>query len=109
MPDKIEDYIRKGDFLPGKQISIGFMGSYTRSAAAELGPDAIMVNIVSPGPVRSRYIPSQGEEALISDIPLQRIGRPEDTANAVVFFASEQASWVTGQFLFVHGAIVCLY
>lgn len=77
--------------------------SYSRSAAAELGPYGITVNVVSPGPVQSGYIASEGEEALIPDIPLRRIGRPEDIANAVVFFASEQAGWITGQLLFVHG------
>jgi 3-oxoacyl-[acyl-carrier protein] reductase len=77
--------------------------SYSRSAAAELGPSGITVNIVSPGPVQSGYITSELEEALVADIPLRRIGRPEDIANAVVFFASEQAGWITGQLLFVHG------
>jgi 3-oxoacyl-[acyl-carrier protein] reductase len=77
--------------------------SYSRSAAAELGPYGITVNVVSPGPVQSGYIAPEGEELLIPDIPLRRIGRPEDIANAVVFFASEQASWITGQLLFVHG------
>ena len=77
--------------------------SYSRSAAAELGPYGITVNIVSPGPVQSGYISSEVEEALIADIPLRRIGLPEDIANAVVFFASEQADWITGQLLFVHG------
>jgi 3-oxoacyl-[acyl-carrier protein] reductase len=77
--------------------------SYSRSAAAELGPYGITVNIVSPGPVQSGYISSEVEEALIADIPLRRIGRPEDIANAVVFFASEKAGWITGQLLFVHG------
>jgi 3-oxoacyl-[acyl-carrier protein] reductase len=77
--------------------------SYSRSAAAELGPHGITVNIVSPGPVQSGFISSDAEEALITDIPLKRIGKPEDIANAVVFFASEQAAWITGQLLFVHG------
>ncbi|UCF83280.1 MAG: SDR family oxidoreductase [Desulfobacteraceae bacterium] len=77
--------------------------SYSRSAAAELGPYGITVNIVSPGPVQSGYISPQLEKALIPDIPLRRIGRPEDIANAVIFFASEQAGWITGQLLFVHG------
>jgi len=77
--------------------------SYSRSAAAELGPYGITVNIVSPGPVQSGYISPELEEGLIPDIPLRRIGRPQDIANAVVFFASEQASWITGQLLFVHG------
>jgi 3-oxoacyl-[acyl-carrier protein] reductase len=77
--------------------------SYSRSAAAELGPYGITVNIVSPGPVQSGYIAAEAENALIADIPLRRIGKPEDIANAVVFLASEQASWITGQLLFVHG------
>ena len=77
--------------------------SYSRSAAAELGPHGITVNIVSPGPVQSGYIPLEAEETLITDIPLRRIGQPEDIANAVVFFASVQADWITGQLMFVHG------
>jgi 3-oxoacyl-[acyl-carrier protein] reductase len=77
--------------------------SYSRSAAAELGPYGITVNVVSPGPVQSGYISPGLEAALIQDIPARRIGRPEDIAHAVVFFASEQASWITDQVLFVHG------
>jgi 3-oxoacyl-[acyl-carrier protein] reductase len=77
--------------------------SYSRSAAAELGPYGITVNVVSPGPVQSGYISPELEQTLIPDIPLRRIGLPEDIAHAVVFFASEQAGWITGQLLFVHG------
>ena len=79
------------------------MESYSRSAAAELGPYGITVNVVSPGPVQSGYITPEIEKALISEIPMRRIGRPGDIANAVIFFASEQAGWITGQVLFVHG------
>lgn len=77
--------------------------SFSRSAAAELGPYGITVNIVSPGPVQSGYISSNIEKDLIPDIPLRRIGLPIDIANAVIFFASDQAAWITGQLLFVHG------
>jgi 3-oxoacyl-[acyl-carrier protein] reductase len=77
--------------------------SYSRSAAAELGPYGITVNVVSPGPVQSGYITKELEESLIAEIPLRRIGQPEDVANTVVFLASEQASWITGQIIFVHG------
>jgi len=77
--------------------------SYSRSAAAELGPYGITVNVVSPGPVQSGYISPELEEALVPEIPIRRVGRPEDIANAVAFFASEQAGWITGQVLFVHG------
>jgi 3-oxoacyl-[acyl-carrier protein] reductase len=77
--------------------------SYNRSAAAELGPYGITVNVVSPGPVQSGYIDPDMETALVRDIPMRRIGYPDDIANAVMFFASEHAGWVTGQVLFVHG------
>ena len=77
--------------------------SYSRSAAAELGPLGITVNIVSPGPVQSGYISPQMERVLLGDIPLRRVGQPTDIADAIVFLASEQARWITGQLLCVHG------
>ena len=77
--------------------------SYSRSAAAELGQHGITVNVISPGPVQTGYIAPEIEEALVPEIPLGRIGKPEDIANAALFFASDQAGWITGQLLFVHG------
>jgi NAD(P)-dependent dehydrogenase (short-subunit alcohol dehydrogenase family) len=77
--------------------------SYSRSAAAELGPYGITVNVVSPGPIQTGYIDPEIEKALIPEIPLGRVGKPEDVANAVLFLVSEQANWITGQLIFVHG------
>lgn len=77
--------------------------SYSHSAASELGPYGITVNIVSPGPTQTGYIPPQQEKELAKQIPLQRIGWPEDIADVVVFLASEQARWVTGQKIYVGG------
>jgi 3-oxoacyl-[acyl-carrier protein] reductase len=77
--------------------------SYSRSAAAELGSLGITVNIVSPGPVQTGYISPPMEEELISDIPARRVGQPADIADAIVFLASNQAGWITGQLLCVHG------
>jgi len=77
--------------------------AYSRSAAAELGPLGITVSIVSPGPVQTGYISPQMEEELVGDIPLRRVGQPRDIADAIVFLASEQAAWITGQLLCVHG------
>ena len=77
--------------------------SYSRSAAAELGPHGITVNVVAPGPVQTGYMTPQLEEELVSDIPLRRVGRPDDVADVIVFLASDQARWVTGQLVCVHG------
>jgi 3-oxoacyl-[acyl-carrier protein] reductase len=77
--------------------------SYSRSAAAELGPLGITVNVVSPGPVQSGYIAPEAEKELVGEIPLRRIGQPEDIADVILFLASEQARWITGQVITVHG------
>jgi 3-oxoacyl-[acyl-carrier protein] reductase len=77
--------------------------SYSRSAAAELGPLGITVNTVCPGPIQTGYIPREVEQELVRSIPLGRVGRPEDAAGTVVFLASDQAGWVTGQRITVHG------
>ncbi|MFC1712674.1 SDR family NAD(P)-dependent oxidoreductase [Candidatus Poribacteria bacterium] len=77
--------------------------AYSRSAATELGRYGITVNIVSPGPIQTGYITPESERDLVSDIPMGRVGQPEDIADAIVFFASERARWITGQLLYVGG------
>jgi len=77
--------------------------SYSRAAASELGRYGITVNIVAPGPIQTGYISAELEQKLIPDIPLGRIGQPDDVADVIVFLASEQARWLTGQLLFVGG------
>lgn len=79
------------------------MESYTRSAAVELGRYGITANVVSVGPVQSGYIDSDLEKHITNLIPMNRLGTPEDIANAVLFLASEQASWITGQVIYVNG------
>lgn len=81
-----------------------------RSWALELAPFGITVNMVAPGPIQGTamfhdIIPagSERETALAAAIPLKRLGRPEDVANAVLFFAAPEASFITGQTLFVCG------
>jgi 3-oxoacyl-[acyl-carrier protein] reductase len=77
--------------------------SYSRSAAVELGRYGITVNVVAPGPVQTGYIAPEMVEAINRDTPLGRVGRPEDVADVIVFLASEQARWLTGQLLYAGG------
>lgn len=78
--------------------------SYSRSAAIEVGKYGITVNIVAPGPIQTGYLTPDEEATIIStQTPLRRIGHPQDVADAIVFLASEQAHWLTGQLLYVGG------
>lgn len=77
--------------------------AFTRGVATEVGPLGITVNSVAPGPVQTGYITRESEKELLPEIPLRRIGEPEDIADAVVFLASEQARWITGQVIKVSG------
>ena len=94
-------------YASAKAAQIGL----TRQLAHELGAWGITVNNVAPGFVRSnptteRQWESYGEDGqrkLIDGIALKRLGTSEDIANAVLFFASEQAGWVTGHTILVDG------
>jgi 3-oxoacyl-[acyl-carrier protein] reductase len=77
--------------------------SYSRSAAAEMGKYGITVNVVAPGPIQTGYITAEAEAEITAGTPLGRVGVPEDVADVMVFLASEQARWVTGQLLYVGG------
>ncbi|MGX9227335.1 SDR family NAD(P)-dependent oxidoreductase [Streptomyces albus] len=75
----------------------------TRAAALDLGPHGIRVNAVAPGPVQTGWMPRELVEEVVPRIPLRRVGLPEDIADAVVFLASDQARWITGQVVQVAG------
>ena len=78
----------------------------TKAAALDLGPLGIRVNAILPGVIRTpmvAYIVDQYEERLASGLPLGRIGEPMDVAQAAVFLASDDASWLTGIDLPVDG------
>lgn len=79
----------------------------TKSLARELGRDNIRVNAVAPGVTNTDMVaalPDSVIQPIIANIPLGRVGEPEDVANAFLFLASDLASYVTGVILSVDGA-----
>ena len=85
----------------------GMMG-FSRSLAREIGSRSITVNVVAPGFIdtdMTRALDDQQREALVRDIPLQRLGEPGDIAAAVLFLASDQGGYITGQTLHVNGGM----
>ena len=94
-------------YASAKAAQIGL----TRQLAHELGPWGITVNNIAPGFVRSNpttekqwqsYGPDK-QQALVENIAMKRLGSPEDIAWGVLFFASEQSGWITGQVLAIDG------
>ena len=93
--------------------------SLTQTLAVELAPFGVNVNAISPGPVATEFhdtvMPQRAatlgitREAMVervrASIPLGRWGKPEDIAKAVLFLASDQSEWMTGQNLIVAGGL----
>ena len=82
------------------------VNGFTLSLARELGPKGIRVNAVAPGITETdmmKAVPKEIIDPMIQQIPLRRLGQPEDIANAFVFLASEEASYITGVVLQVDG------
>lgn len=77
--------------------------AFTRSIAIEVGPLGITVNTVAPGPVQTGWMTAEMVKRLEPDIPLRRVGYPDDIAGVIVFLASAQARWLTGQVIKVSG------
>ncbi|MBA2964172.1 MULTISPECIES: 3-oxoacyl-ACP reductase FabG [Ramlibacter] len=80
----------------------------TRALARELGSRGITVNCVAPGFIETDMtgkLPAEQQQALLGQIPLGKLGRPDDIAHAVAFLVSPQAGYVTGQELHVNGGM----
>jgi 2-hydroxycyclohexanecarboxyl-CoA dehydrogenase len=86
----------------------GGLIAFTKSLARETARYGINVNCVCPGPTDTPLmaaVPDKVKEALTKAIPFRRLGKPEEVADAVAFFASDRASYVTGQVLSVSGGL----
>ena len=87
-----------------KAALIGF----TKSLAREVGQRGVTVNAVAPGFIdtaMTRALSDSQQEAILQQIPLNRMGNPEDIAHAVEFLASENAAYITGTILHVNGGM----
>lgn len=85
-----------------------------RDLAVELGPLGITVNNVAPGaiatPINKSLLENKAElDALLGNIPLHRLGTPEDVAGVVAFLASEDGSYVTGSTFVIDGGLMRSY
>lgn len=93
--------------LAAYSASKGGGATLTKVMAVELGPYGINVNGVGPGTVYTdfikEYLQGDREEAEIAATPLRRLGTPEDVAGLVAFLVSEDASWITGQTIYIDG------
>lgn len=80
----------------------------TRTLARELGPLGVRLNCVAPGITETemtRQRIDMGREAYLEKLPIGHIGQPEEIADAIVFLASEKASYITGQVIHVNGGM----
>jgi 3-oxoacyl-[acyl-carrier protein] reductase len=86
--------------MPGELAYVaskGAISSFTRTLASEVGPKGITANVVNPGPTDTGWMDEGLKRELLPRFPLGRIGTPEDAARLVVWLASEEAGWITGQ------------
>ena len=94
----------QANYSASKAGVIGF----TKSVAKELAPRGVTVNAVAPGFIETdmtAVLPDKVKEALMKQIPLGHIGKPEDVAAAIIFLASDDASYITGQVIHVNGGM----
>lgn len=94
----------QGNYAASKAGVLGF----TRSVAREVASRAIRVNAVAPGFIETdmtAVLPEKVKESFIEQIPLGRMGHPEDVANAVYWLCSDKAAYLTGQVIHVNGGM----
>ena len=87
------------------------MIAMTKCLAAEVASRGITANCVAPGFIKTAMtdaLPEEAKEKLARNIPMARLGLPEDVANAVVFLASDEASYITGQTIHVNGGLAMI-
>ena len=80
---------------------------FSKSLAKEEAKNGIRVNVVNPGFIETDEYTEQMKKEMPKEVPLRRLGKPEDIANAVLFLVSDEANYITGSVLNVHGGLWC--
>jgi 3-oxoacyl-[acyl-carrier protein] reductase len=96
-----------GGIVVGANYSASKAGimCFTKALAKELAPFGIHVNCVSPGPMDTEMTLSFPREQMIQSIPLKKFGEPQDVADVVLFLASAQSKYITGETINVNGGL----
>ena len=79
------------------------LASLTREMAADFGPHGIRVNAIAPGEIKTSILSPSTEKQLIPEIPMRRLGTPEEVAKTIYFLCSEQSSYVNGAEIHING------
>ena len=79
------------------------LASLTREMAADFGPHGIRVNAIAPGEIKTSILSPHTEEQLLPEIPMRRLGTPEEVAKTIYFLCSEQSSYVNGAEIHING------
>jgi NAD(P)-dependent dehydrogenase (short-subunit alcohol dehydrogenase family) len=78
------------------------LAALTREMASDFGSHGVRVNAISPGEIETSIL-SPGTEKIVAQLPLQRLGQPEEVARAIYFLCTDASSYVTGAELHING------
>jgi 3-oxoacyl-[acyl-carrier protein] reductase len=101
--ERTQGYVRTCAYSVAKTGMVVF----SKSLAKEEAPHGIRVNVVNPGFIETDSYTEEMKRDMPKNVPLKRLGKPEDIANAVAFLASDEANYITGSVLSVHGGLWC--
>jgi 3-oxoacyl-[acyl-carrier protein] reductase len=101
--ERTQGYVRTCAYAVAKTGVVVF----SKSLAREEAEHGIRVNVVNPGFIETEAYTEEMRKTMPQQVPVKKLGKPEDVANAVAFLASDEASYVTGAVLNVHGGLWC--
>ncbi|MGB7061108.1 MAG: 3-oxoacyl-ACP reductase family protein [Candidatus Zixiibacteriota bacterium] len=101
--ERTQGYLRTCAYAVAKTGLVVF----SKSLAKQEAEHGIRVNVVNPGFIETEAYTEDMKKTMPRDVPLKRLGKPEDVANAVAYLASDEAGYITGSVLNVHGGLWC--